>query len=82
MNTHSIANIKECTHVRVQTLVDGDAAVVIWTWVARRSSQSMGDFLAQPSDVPVPFQLLQSKSITPHPTVDDGSVGPVSLHLR
>ena len=36
------------------------AAVVIWTCVASRSSQSMGDFLAQPSAAPIPFQLLQS----------------------
>ena len=43
-----------------QTFVDGDASVVMATWVANRSSQSIGDFLAQPSAFPVPFQLDQS----------------------
>jgi hypothetical protein len=42
-----------------QTLVDGEAAVVICTCVASRSSQSIGDFLAQPSDAPMPFQFDQ-----------------------
>ena len=60
------------------TLVLGEAAVVIWTCVASRSSQSIGCCFAQPSELPVPFQLDQSKSMTPHPLVDCGSVGPVS----
>ena len=38
--------------------------MVIATCVDSRSSQSMGDLLAQPSAAPVPFQLDQSVAVT------------------
>ena len=41
------------------TFVAGLAAVVISTCLASRSSQSIGDFFAQPSDAPRPFQFDQ-----------------------
>ena len=43
--------------------MEGEAAVVIATCVDSRSSQSMGDLLAQPSAAPVPFQLDQSVAV-------------------
>ena len=44
------------------------------------SSSSIGWCFAQPSALPVPFPLLQSKSTMPHPLVLSGSVYPVLLH--
>ena len=41
------------------TFVAGLATVVISTCLASRSSQSIGDFFAQPSDAPRPFQFDQ-----------------------
>jgi hypothetical protein len=43
------------------------------------SSQSIGLCLAHPSELPVPFQLDQSKSTYAHPFVDCGSVEPLEL---
>jgi len=61
-------------------VVPGVAAAVICTCSNSISSSSIGLCLAHPSAVPLPFELLQSKSTMPQPSVVLGFVKPVLLH--